>query len=231
MILLYQAERLRSSALLQQVVLLGIGISFLSVPAFHILHANDSHSYRMEKIGRHVFKTYYGHSDTYLLYALQMIPDKPELYKERKIQIRNDLLPFAVRSSDPKYATLLIDDAIYKYIYEEDFSSALDVLEIALEYDPESITAHYHLTEVLILIEDYSSAYDKSILPMINSYPDFNSALTKSLYCAVKSNRMGDASNLCDEYVPSEFEDEEILQICRALRIGSDQNTVLDYFK
>ena len=76
----------------------------LSVLPFAVLSDVEQHSQRVEAVGMHVYKTYYAHSGTYLLYALNMIEGEPERYDERKQRILRELQPYALPGNDPKYA-------------------------------------------------------------------------------------------------------------------------------
>ncbi len=91
-----------------------LSLHLLSIPAFIVLTNKTMHSYRIESVGVRVYKTYYQHADSYLLYALQMLDDR-ELYSLRKEQLLQKLKPFTRGNIDQNYAALLLDEGINNF--------------------------------------------------------------------------------------------------------------------
>lgn len=114
-------------------VLLIIGA--LAMFTFSTIYVN-SHikplSRKIETIGRHVYKTYYAHSSTYLLFALNL---DNEGYAERKASILKDLEPFALQGKDKLYAELLMDEAMM-YFSVQNVGGAKMMIAESLGYYP-----------------------------------------------------------------------------------------------
>jgi len=120
-----------------------LGITLLTLPTFYISLAPQAQSLRIRAIGSHVYKTYYEHASTYLLYSLQNEPDL-ESYLRAKEEIYKDLRPFARKGIDKQYADLLLDDGI-NYLLIDDSLNARIKFNEALVYFPHSEIAKYQL--------------------------------------------------------------------------------------
>lgn len=112
-----------------------LGLTVLALPVFAVFSNKTMQHERVEAVGRHVFKTYYEHSGTYLLYALQGL--EPDTYAMRKQQMLNDLAPFAMPGNDKKYADLLVDDAMLYLNQLDDPKIARERALEAMIYFPE----------------------------------------------------------------------------------------------
>lgn len=136
-----------------------IVISLLSIPAFMVMFNTKMHSYRVEHVGKRVYKTYYQHSDSYLLYALQRVKNN-ELYNKRLHKIIDDLKPFTHKTKDKSYANLLLDNAINQYNDHNLENSRMQFLKI-FDY-----VSHHQLAEKYITKINYklfSNGYNASI--------------------------------------------------------------------
>ncbi len=126
------------------------GISLLCVPAFFVIFDTEMHSKRIESIGVRVFKTYYTHSDSYLLYALQMLED-PNLYQQRKSKLIEKLKPYTNFPNDKAYANLLLDEGINFYA-EKKYQKARNLFLSALRYYPEDNTTRKFLRNTNLVL-------------------------------------------------------------------------------
>lgn len=83
------------------------------IPIFFVFFSKQASSHRIESTSVHIYKTYYEHSSTYMLYALNMDQQStPEAYMKRKKALINKLAPYATLGNDKQYSELLIDEAI-----------------------------------------------------------------------------------------------------------------------
>ncbi|MGD1844779.1 MAG: hypothetical protein ACFB10_05235, partial [Salibacteraceae bacterium] len=110
------------------------GALLLGLPAFWVFTDSGRQQQRMEMIGRHVFKTYYEHSGTYLLYSLQGLPQ--DVYYEKKQSMVADLQPYALLGRDGKFAELLMDDALFLLMQRKQAVAARKRVLEAYAYDP-----------------------------------------------------------------------------------------------
>ncbi|MHA7058299.1 tetratricopeptide repeat protein [Aquimarina sp. M1] len=88
-----------------------IALQVLAIPVFIVMINKTMHSYRIESVGVRVYKTYYQHSDSFMLYALQMLEGKKR-YAQRKKALLEKLKPFTRGKKDQTYAALLLDEGI-----------------------------------------------------------------------------------------------------------------------
>lgn len=114
-----------------------LGLVFLTA-CFIPVNANSrSISYRLESLGRHIFKTYYLHSNRILITAVGLHGDMND-YMERKNLMERELRPFALVGNDKLYANLFMDDGFYYLNTAYDYDMAKDKLTTAQRYNPES---------------------------------------------------------------------------------------------
>jgi len=88
-----------------------ISLVLLCIPSFYMYLSEKTQPVRMVEIGTHVYKTYYEHASTYLLFSLQK-EKSPESYLMAKGKIYDRLEGRVQHGVDKQYADLLIDDAI-----------------------------------------------------------------------------------------------------------------------
>ncbi|MFD0862338.1 tetratricopeptide repeat protein [Sungkyunkwania multivorans] len=149
-ILLHIFSQLRDESIAVKILPICLGLSILSLPVFIVKSSLTMHSYRMERVATHVYKTYYQHSDAYMLKALQMIPNDHALYEQRKEALLERLKPIAVEGNDKKYAYLLLDDGV-NALLRNDHEKATIILEEADHYFPNDSLILKYLNEALLL--------------------------------------------------------------------------------
>lgn len=157
-----------------KIMLLTIGISLLSIPSFVVLFNKKMHSYRIESVGVRVFKTYYQHSGSYLLYALQMLEDH-DLYKKRKIRLIQKLKPHVNYPYDKTFADLLLDEGVNAYINKE-YENSRNFLLSSLIYEPKT-----KLTQEFIKKTNYA-LFSKGYIPPKRHIESADSLVTMGLY-------------------------------------------------
>lgn len=113
-VLLLQRIELSYFTLKRSILLLAIAV--LCIPAFITTLSAKENAYRIESLGKHIYKTYYEHAATYLLYAIGQT-DSKEAYKTRLERIISDLKPYSLLGNDKQYADLLID---YSYVLADE---------------------------------------------------------------------------------------------------------------
>lgn len=162
-------------------------LGLLSIPTFVVTANRDMHSYRMESVGIHVYKSYYAHSSDYMLYGLQMIPNNPELYMQRKASLIDKLKPDAKLGRDPKFASLLLDNGYYKLKYMDRMIEAKRDFEAAVQYDPNSNKSWLYLMEANFAIQDFNSAFSNAEHLVLGAHPDRPTAIRFAIHCALEA--------------------------------------------
>lgn len=109
-----------------------IGVSSLCLPAFFTILSAKPNAARIESVGRHIYKTYYEHASTYLLYSISANNKSNYLVKLNKIIA--DLEPYALPENDKQFSDLLIDKSIYIAQVTKNDSLAREVYLQALRY-------------------------------------------------------------------------------------------------
>lgn len=113
-----------------------VGLVMLSAAFIPVNASAKSLSYRLESLGRHIFKTYYVHSNRILISAVGIHGDMDD-YMERKDQMEIDLRPYALVGNDRLYANLFLDDGYYYLNTANDYDKAKAKLTTAQRYNPE----------------------------------------------------------------------------------------------
>lgn len=103
----------------KQLSILCIALSILNLPAFAVMTGKSSNSARIETVGIHIFKSYYEHASTYILYAINESESEAE-FLAREDRVLKTLAPFALKGNDKQYADLLLDRSINAFYIEKD---------------------------------------------------------------------------------------------------------------
>jgi len=111
-----------------------IGTIILCIPAFSVFLTLKHNSYRTERVGVHIYKTYYEHASTYLLMSLKMFPDS-ETYRTRMNGLINELEGYALKDNDKQFAELLVDKAYFEFYQENNPELARKTLLKSMEYE------------------------------------------------------------------------------------------------
>ena len=132
----------------RKIVPIALSVQVLLIPMFLVNADRSMLSNRLERVGVHVFKTYYLHSTRILFNAWNMT-DNIDDYMSRKRAVENELHPYALIGNDPKYANLLMDDGFYYLRYGDEREMAVMFLKEALRYNPKSIEINDLLNEAV----------------------------------------------------------------------------------
>jgi tetratricopeptide (TPR) repeat protein len=114
-----------------------LGILLLATPFFVVNASEAMLANRLETVGTHVYKTYYLHSNRILINSF-VLQNDDKAYLERKKVILEELQPLAIPGKDAMYANLLMDDGFYYLRIAKDYATAINQLEKAIYYNPES---------------------------------------------------------------------------------------------
>jgi hypothetical protein len=212
-LLLLLVQQIEKLPLPKNLLLISIAISFITIPTFIVHQSKTSSSYRLEQVAKHIFKTYYEHSGTYLLYSLQMIPNNSQLYISRKNKLIKDLKPFSLIGNDKKYASLLTDNGIYKLKYIKEYHAARSDFELANQYYPSGGENILYLMETNFILKDYTKAY-KNALQLINiKYPSHQQALLYGIHCSLEAKMYDKTLILCNLFLNKSPENPLIQKI------------------
>lgn len=133
-ILLLMLQKQSTSIINIKTMTYTLGLHLLSIPVFIVMMHKTMHSYRIESVGVRVYKTYYQHSDSFMLYALQMLNGK-ERYETRKEKLLHKLKPHIRGKTDQNYAALLLDEGINAFA-DKEYIKSRKLLLSAESYAP-----------------------------------------------------------------------------------------------
>lgn len=136
-------------------ILSSCALSILCIPAFMVLTTKEANSHRVEKVGIHIYKTYYEHASTYILYALNE-SNSLEEFLSREDKVIKQLEPFALKGNDKQYADLLLDQAINTFQIEKNPLLARKIFLQSIEYsspDPRFSSFIHQVNQELNLAE------------------------------------------------------------------------------
>ncbi len=212
-ILLLLAQQVDHQPVSKRILLSCGGLALMALPVFAVNSLLKPLSYRMESVGIRVYKTYYAHAGAYLLYALQLIPDDPGLYLERKQQLIRKLEPWALPDNDQKYASLLTDNGIYQFKYLEAYGPARQSFERSLYYFPGDPGTLYYLLQTQELLLDYPAAYVSAVQLVSHNFPDRDRALRTAILYALEAGYYEQADGYCQAYL--EDHDDPMIEAVR----------------
>ncbi|MCR9171219.1 MAG: hypothetical protein NXI10_01915 [bacterium] len=133
LILVLLVAQLEEKSLSLKIPLLSAGLMLLCIPAFSVFLTLRQNSYRAERVGVHIYKTYYEHASTYLLMSIKMIKGNEE-YEERMVALIKELEPHALKGNDQQFAELLVDKAYFDVYAENNPEQARQSLLKSMEY-------------------------------------------------------------------------------------------------
>ncbi len=143
LLLVFKEENIKIDKTLVCKVLI---LSLMSLSAYPVLSHVDRHSKRFEAVGVRVYKTYYQHSGSYMLYALQMNYEQ-DAYKQRKDALLKKLKPFQREPKDRVMAELHLDQGIIEY-YKRNYIESKAYLNKAKDYYPNFEMTNQYLDSV-----------------------------------------------------------------------------------
>ncbi len=112
---------------------LGLTLNLLTVPAFLVMLNSDANHKRVGSVGMHIHQSYYYHTSTYLLYALQNA-ESPEEYMRLEDEMLEKLLPNGTKGNDPELYDILIDRGMMALEVEKNPESARDFFLRAYDF-------------------------------------------------------------------------------------------------
>lgn len=198
--------------------LLGIGLMLL--PVIQVNHDSAAHAKRLESVGTRVFRTYYIHSDRYLLYALNKANLSPGEYLARKSTIIDKLRPDALPGNDPKFGALLLDQAIVLKDVQGDFVSARVALTEAGEYMDLAGKHLLMLMEMDFRAGDFEAAHRQAVRLIETSHPTRPKALRMGIHTALEAGLYKEAEGYSREYLETFPNDGLIREVYQRLLSG-----------
>ena len=139
-----------------------LATTLLCIPSFLTILSAKPNSYRVESVGKHIYKTYYEHGSTYILYAIGQ-SESQELYETRLEEMIAELQPFSMLGNDKQYADLLID---YSFVVaRKDLMLGRNIFLSSMDYSvpDQKFDAHINGINQQLIERGYAfSAVDQS---------------------------------------------------------------------
>jgi hypothetical protein len=223
-------SQLESQADLSKLLGPVLGLGLMLLPTVMVNNDSAAHARRLESVGIHAFKTYYIHSDRYLLYALNQADLSPDEYLDRKSTLIDKLRPYALPGNDPKFGALLLDQAIVLKEATQDLSksrSALGEAESFMQLDNSYVLM---LMELQFRLGDYSAAHGQAVRLIAAGYPDRKQALRMGVHTALEAGLYQEAAGHCREYLDLVPDDGLIQEVYRRLQLGDRVGELKDLF-
>lgn len=208
--------------------LLGLGLLFL--PVIMVNHNTVGHANRLESVGIHVFRTYYIHSDRYLLYALNKANLSPDDYLARKSTLLDKLRPDALPGNDPKFGALLLDQFIVLQEVKQDAAAELAHLAEADQYMALTYRQVVTLMELHFLAGDFEAAHGQALRLIELGFPTQPIALRMGIHTALEAGLYGEAEGHCAEYLEWVPDDGMIREVYERLRSGDRVEELKELF-
>ena len=199
-----------------------LALCILGLPGIYVNATVEPHSYRLEMVGRHVYKTYYQHSESILLFSMQMIPNDADRYEQRQETLLTDLAPHAQKDHDPVYSTLALDAALFQRDARQNLAAARKHMELALAFDIENYDYALQLLEICFRQGDFAAAFEHARLLEAVSYPNRQQSLRIVIHCALEAEEYDSALHYSRDYVNTYGDDQMIQTVRDRLEAGND---------
>ena len=180
-----------------------LGLLLLAAPFFVVNSSERLLANRLETVGTHVYKTYYLHSNRILINSF-ILRNDDQAYLRRKKVILEELKPLALAGKDPMYANLLMDDGFYYLRIAKDYAKAINQLEKAIYYNPES-------EDIQNLFEEAKSRLAGT--PLVITEGDPFAALEKEGLIMLRQTGEFEKSKIFFEEALMEYPDDPILYL------------------
>ncbi len=187
-----------------------VALTLLTCSIYLVNSDETSLSYRMESVGKNVFKSYWIRSAGDINIGIEMLSNDKDLYIDRYLNVIEELEPYAIKGKDKEYAILLWQVAIFYRKELKDYEKALAYHKKAQTYY-ENLEANYiGLMESCYYLGDYIQAYGYSQNLISFNYPDEKKALRIAIDCAMQANLLDEAQGHVKVYL-SKWNDQDIL--------------------
>ncbi len=204
----------------QPSMLLGpiLALCLLALPVFWVNSDRQMLSHRLEKIGKHVFKTYWIRSAGDIHAGLDLVQDDSIQYLTRYLDVARELGPYALRGGDIEYANLLWKIARHYRTREKNYEEALRYHELARTFDASLAANYVGLMESHYFLRDYRAAYEHSLTLIELQYPTHKQAMRIAIDCGIQAGLRPELLKLTDQYL-ERWQDEDIVALNRELRV------------
>lgn len=210
-----EAERIAS-----RIFLPALGLALMTFPMLWVNASTTAHSQRLESVAVHVFRTYYLHSDRYLLYAQQLTSPDAEAYLERQSRYLVELKPDARFQNDPKYHLLLIDRALTLDNTQDSPEEVRNTFLEAELYDALAPDFLLTLLEKHFELGDFAQANFRAGQLIEVGYPNPGQALRIGIHTALEAEDYPAASERCKAYLALNPQDVFIQGVSDSLATG-----------
>lgn len=177
-----------------------LGICLLTLPIFQVNASTSALSYRLESVGKHVFKTYWIRSAGDIRSAVELtdnVDDKIDRYTKTVAELK----PHANADNDTEFANLLFDLAKLHRTSKQDYQTALTYHEMAKSYDSTLIANYIGLMEANYMLENYRQAFEYSEVLVTNNFPSEQEALKIAIECSYQAKEFDATRKYCEVYL------------------------------
>lgn len=210
-------SHLNSVEAIRPLVVPVLSLALVCTSTFWVHSNTEPLSYRIESVGKWIYRSYYEHSAKYIHFGIGLIPDNVGLYLSRKEEVINDLKPFSLKGNDVKYASLFTDNGIIKWRMINDVEGALADFEMAETYAPDF---GINLQQLLLINEELnrpSEALDYALRLLELQFPSRQEAVRTVINSSLKAERFTECKAYCNLYLDLFGEDHEVVQLLNEL--------------
>jgi len=223
--------KLQDHELGKKMVPISLALALLCLPVFIVNASLQPLSYRLESVGKWIYRSYYEHSPRYIHTAIGMLNDDPDLYLERKQQLILDLEPFALPGKDVKYAMFYTDNGIVYDKMKNDLPKARQAFEMADTYAPHYGINVLQLTEVCFRMGDYTNAYKYATRLIELGHPSRAQALNMAIHCALEAELYSEATVHCEEMLLMDPDNQFIAEMLQRLKANKNLSELKNAFR
>lgn len=209
-------------------LMVSLSVSILSIPFVLIHQKKETLSYRLETLGRHIFKTYYEWSANTIDYSLGLIPEDLDLQLERKNRVLYDLSPYAIEGNDREYGRMWAAEGVL-LLNRQEYNLAYTFIKRSLDFY-DSNKNRLKLLEACMYLEEYEEAFELSQQLLKVNFPNHQRALTAVIQVALFKADYQTAMNYCIGYLEKYPEDATMQEIYYRLMNDIELDELKNYF-
>lgn len=194
-----------------------ISLAMASCTIFWV-HANtEPLSYRIENVGKWIYRSYYEHSAKYIHFGIGLIPNDPELYLSRKQDVLHYLKPYAIEGNDVKYASMYTDNGIVRWRATHDHKAALADFEAARLYAPDYGVNLQQLMLIHQEIGNHLVAHSYSLKLLELNFPSEKEALLTAAKISLRARLYTQCRLYCSYYLKQFGEEQRVQDLLNEL--------------
>jgi Tfp pilus assembly protein PilF len=206
-----------------------VGLALFGLPVIFVNANKDPLANRLEAVAKWDFKTYW--IGTSYLVDESIGLRAPEEQQEIRIQILDELKPFAVEENDVEYAALLCNAGIYYLEEDKDLDKARGYFNLSAVYRSDYVKNRYYLATANIRAGEYFKAHELVASLVLVQYPSYVEALELAIEASVLSGNREDGLKYVELFLEVNPSDAQMQKLRDELQSQTSPTSLSSFFE